>query len=64
MIKGWKNPIVTSEDVSTSIKPEADWTKVENDEAIGKTKALNIIFKGVDKNMLRLINTCSEVKEA
>lgn len=36
--------------------------KVEDDEALGNSKALNIILKGVDKNMLRLINTCLEVK--
>lgn len=58
--------MVASEDGITSLKPGAEWTDVEDDEddeALGNSKALSVIFNGVDKNMLRLINTCSEAKE-
>ena len=55
---------VTSEDDTTSLKLEGDWTKVEDDETLGNSKTLNVILKRVDKNVLRLINTCSEAKEA
>lgn len=58
VIKGWKNPIITSEDGKTNLKLEADWTDAEDDEALRNSKELNVIFNGVDKNMFRLINIC------
>ncbi|MCI19620.1 gag-pol polyprotein, partial [Trifolium medium] len=64
VIKGWTHPIVTAEDGTISLKPEAEWTDVEDNEALGNSKALNAIFNGVDKNMFRLINTCTEANEA
>lgn len=64
VIKGWKHPVITSKDGTTSLKPEAHWTDVEDKEALGNSKDLNVIFNGMDKNMLRLINTCSEAKES
>lgn len=64
MIKGWKHPVVTFEDGTTSLNPKAEWTGVEDEEALGNTKALNFIFNSVDKKFFRLINTCSEAKEA
>ena len=39
-------------------------TTFKDDEDFGNDKALNAIFNGVDKNMFRLINTCTEAKEA
>lgn len=56
--------MVIFEDVSTSLKPKAEWTDAEDNEALWNSKALNVIFNGMDKNMLRLINTCLEAKEA
>lgn len=64
VIKGWKDSVVTSEDGTFSLKPEADRTGVEYEEALGNSKVLNFIFNNVDKNMFRFINTCLEVKEA
>lgn len=64
VIKGMKNPMITSKDGITSQKPEANWADAEDGEAPGNSKALNASCNGVDKNMFRLINTCSEAKEA
>lgn len=64
MIKGWKHPVITSQDGSTSLKPEADWSKDEADEAFSNDKDLNVVFNGFDKNMFILINTCTEAKYA
>ncbi|MCI40658.1 gag-pol polyprotein, partial [Trifolium medium] len=64
IIKGWTYPVVTEEDGTTSQKSEADWSEVEDTEALGNSKALNAIFIGVDKNMFKLINTCTEAKQA
>lgn len=52
--------MITFEDGTTGLKPEVEWTNVEDNEDIGNSKALNSIFNGVDKNMFRLINTCTE----
>lgn len=51
VVKGSKNPVITSKDGSTILNPEDDWSKDEDDEALGHDKALNVIFNGVDKNM-------------
>lgn len=56
--------MITSGDSRTNLKPEADWTDVEDDKSLGNSKALNLIFNGMDKNMFRMINTCSKAKEA
>ena len=53
-----------SASTTLSLKPEAEWTKEEDKEALANFKALNVIFNGVDKNMFRLINTCIVAKEA
>lgn len=58
VIKWWTYPVVTFEDGTTSLKREVEWNDVEDEEALGNSKALNVIFNGVDKNMFMLINTC------
>src|ERR1044072_578280 len=69
IVKGWSPPVKTAtEESSATAKPtfkeEADWSKEEDEEALANSKALNAIFNGVDKNMFRLINTCTVAKEA
>lgn len=56
--------MTTSQDVTSILKSEAKWTNDEDDEALGNSKVLNVIFNYMDKNMFRLINTCSEAREA
>lgn len=53
-----------SQDGSSSLKPEVAWTDEKNNEALGDSKALNVIFNAVDTNMFRLINTCTEANDA
>ena len=64
VIKGWKYHVITSQDGTTSLNPGAEWTDVEDNEALGNSKALNFIFSSVDKNMFRLINTYTKAKYA
>lgn len=64
MVKGRKHLVITSQDGPVSLKPEVDWSKAENDEALGNDKALNSIFNSVDKNMSILIKTCVEAIKA
>ncbi|KAK2411140.1 gag-protease polyprotein [Trifolium repens] len=64
IITGWNHPIITAADGSTSLKGVADWSLEEETEVSGNSKALNAIFNGVDENMFKLINTCTEAKQA
>ena len=68
IVLGWTPPVNTTTEEGTytliSYKKEQDWTKEEDEEALENSKALNAIFNGVDKNMLKLINTCTIAKEA
>jgi hypothetical protein len=60
VMKSSTHPVVFDQDGISSLKPEDEWII----EALGNSKVLNAIFNEVDKNMLRLINTCTEVNEA
>ncbi|KAK2385434.1 putative mitochondrial protein [Trifolium repens] len=66
VLKGWDHPlIVTKEGTSTGeLKPEADWTKEEDEAALSNNKAVNALFNGVDTNMFKLIKKCLSAKEA
>lgn len=59
VVKGWKHPMITSQDGTTSLKSEVDWSKAEDNEAFGNDKTLNVIFNGIDNNMFIIINTCT-----
>lgn len=43
MIKGYKHLVITTQDGITSLKPKVDWSKQEDDEALGNNKVLNDI---------------------
>ena len=66
VIKGWEHPkmLDTEGKPTDGLKPEEDWTKEEDELALGNSKALNALFNGVDKNIFRLINTCTVAKDA
>ncbi|KAK2368373.1 gag-protease polyprotein [Trifolium repens] len=64
IVTGWNHPIVTVEDGSSILKGERDWTPEEEAESNNNSKALNAIFNGVDENIFKLINTCTEAKQA
>ncbi|KAK2415413.1 gag-protease polyprotein [Trifolium repens] len=64
IITVWNHPIVSAEDGSSILKGEGDWTSEEETEANSNSKALNVIFNGVDENIFKLINTCTEAKQA
>ena len=63
---GWKHPVKLGEngEPTSELKPEEDWSKEEDEIALGNSKALNSIFNGIDKNILRLVNTCEVAKDA
>ena len=65
-LKGWDHPLVKDKDGkdTTELKPAKEWSKDEDELALGKSKALNALFNGVDKNMFRLKNTCTVSKDA
>ena len=44
-------------------KTEIDLTNVEKQVSVENSKALNVIFNGVDLHVFKLINSCSLVKE-
>lgn len=64
LIKGCKHHVITAQDSTTCLKPEVDRSKEEDGKALGKDKALNVIFNGVDNNMSIIINTYTESNEA
>ena len=41
------------------LKPEEEWTTAEDELTLGSSKALNVLFNGVNKNMFRLIKQCT-----
>ncbi|KAK2392554.1 gag-protease polyprotein [Trifolium repens] len=61
VIKGWEHPVMRG---TTELKPEENWSKKEDDLALGNNKALNALFSGVDKYIFRLIKKCTVAKDA
>lgn len=39
-------------------------TPIEDEDVLGNSHALNVIYNGVDKNIFIIINTCSSAKKA
>jgi hypothetical protein len=64
VIKGWIHPVTISPDGTSSLKPKTEWINAEDNDVVGNSKALNVIYNGVDRNMFRLINACTKAKEA
>jgi len=56
VLKGWEHPVALDADGNrtTILKPEEEWTAVEDELALGNSKALNALFNGVDKNMFQI----------
>ena len=52
----WKQIIV--------LKPEEEWTTTEDKLSLANSKALNVLFNGVGKNMFRMIKQCTIAKDA
>ena len=46
------------------LKPEEEWTAVEDESSLANSRALNAIFNGVDNNMFRMIKQCTVAKVA
>jgi len=46
------------------LKPEEEWTALEDEQALANSRALNVIFNGVDKNIFRMIKQCNVAKDA
>ena len=61
--KGWNHPTITGKDGTTSLKPEEEWSKEEDELALGNSKALNALFNGIDRNIFRLVHQCELAKE-
>lgn len=48
----------TEEKGELVVKPEKEWSSEEEEASFGNSRALNVVYNGVDKNIFRLINTC------
>jgi len=50
VIEGWEHPVVMDIDgkATTALKPEGDWSKDDDELAIGNSKALNALVNVVD----------------
>ena len=65
VIKGWEyfKMLDTEGKFTDELKSEEDWIKEEDELVFGNFKVLNVLFNGVDKNIFRLINICTVVKD-
>ncbi|XP_050888987.1 uncharacterized protein LOC127094168 [Lathyrus oleraceus] len=58
IIKGWEHPIMKDKDgkAMDDLKPKEDWSKEEDEQALGNSKALNALFNGVYKTYSGMTN--------
>src|SRR3954466_13193900 len=52
------------EDGTTILISKTQWSKTEEDLALGNSKALSALFNGIDKNIFRLVQHYDLAKEA
>ncbi|CAJ2636000.1 unnamed protein product [Trifolium pratense] len=66
VLKGWDPPVVIDKDgkPTLELKAEEDWSKEEDELALGNSKALYALYNGVDKHIFKLIKQCVSAKEA
>ncbi|CAJ2673932.1 unnamed protein product [Trifolium pratense] len=66
VLKGWDPPVVMDKDgkPTLELKAEEDWSKEEDELALGNSKALYALYNGVDKHIFKLIKKCVSAKEA
>jgi len=66
VLKGWEHLVALDEDGNRTnvLKPEEEWTGVEDELTLENSKALNSLFNGVDKSMFKLIKKCTVAKDA
>jgi len=66
VLKGREHPVVLDKDGHKSevLKPEEEWSALEDGQALANSRALNAIFDGVDKNMFRMIKQSNVAKDA
>src|SRR4030066_2260851 len=66
VLKGWEHSVVVNAEGvrTTDLKPEEDWSKEDDQLALGNFRTLNALFNGVDKNIFRLIKQCTVAKDA
>lgn len=61
----WKTPpTVKIDDGFESLKHEKDWEHDQDEAYLVISRALNVIYNGVYKNIFKIINTCISPKEA
>src|SRR4051812_1547814 len=61
--KGWEHPVKKEKDGTNVLIPEEEWSKDEEEMALGNSKALNSLFNGINKNIFRLVQHCELAKE-
>ncbi|KAK2427728.1 gag-protease polyprotein [Trifolium repens] len=66
VLKGWEPPVVLHKDGNKTVvlKPEEEWSKEEDEAALGNNKAFNALFNGVYRSMFKLIKPCIVAKDA
>lgn len=45
------------------MKPKNDWDPVEDEVALGSSRALNCIYNDINKNIFKIINSITSVKD-
>ncbi|MCI04878.1 gag-pol polyprotein, partial [Trifolium medium] len=62
----WSHPVIADKEGKSTLelKAEKDWSKEDDEQALGNSKALNALFNGVDTKMFKLIKHCTVAKDA
>ncbi|CAM8999248.1 unnamed protein product [Rhodiola kirilowii] len=60
---GWTHPMTTDAG-KVNLLAKDKWTEIQKSAEAANSKAMNVIFSGVDGKNLKMISTCEIVKEA
>ncbi|KAA0052277.1 gag-pol polyprotein [Cucumis melo var. makuwa] len=56
VVAGWEPPMITV-DCQFIFKSEVDWTDAKGQASMENSRAINVIFNGVDLNVFKLISS-------
>ncbi|CAM8892577.1 unnamed protein product [Rhodiola kirilowii] len=64
VLRGWIEPMMDNLTKEPVPKPKALWTEADDKASMGNSKAMSVIFYGVDENVMKMIINCEVAKEA
>ncbi|CAM8918375.1 unnamed protein product [Rhodiola kirilowii] len=62
--QGWTHPVTADKEGNVSLLAKDKWTEIHKSAEAANSKAMNVVFSGVDGKNFKMISTCEVAKKA